>query len=965
MISKYFNNLNAYNLFMNKNSKNFLNILSVNIRSVSSINKLNKFKYELSQLVKLPDIITIQETWFNEKCKNLYAIPGYESVHCCRKDGYGGNSIFVKSQFNYKILKNISKDYMDIVSIELIDVKLMNKPLIVTSVYRSQKCGMQKFLKETENLLFSCTHAPCIFLGDLNVDMLSSSMYQNSLLDLFSEFNMRSCHNFVTRPQSNTSIDCVFTNISYEVFVHSIENKLSDHNIISCGFEMEVNSQDIVIEKYYKINYEQLGRYIDNNLSTRGLNNSSDLCDNLINTFSTAASLCTKVTTKRVNIRDRITPWITNNLLSLIAYKKSLLKARRKNRTSATISNQLKRISKVIKLCNNNLMNEYYMKNLNLCSGDPKKTWKFLNKELGRNKHDVRTIIKENGDILTDNENKAAAFNDYFFEVIGNMHTQISANDDDDINFFRTLTPLRSNFVLQKVNQAEIQYVLDNLKNNKSPGYDGITPQMLLTRKELVIEILANIFNRLIDEGSFPNTLKIHKIIPIPKVIGSNKIEHYRPISVLNTVDKIFERLIFDQFTSYLERNEILFERQFGFKKGTGTEEAVVNVVEYICGELDAGFSGVAGVFFDYSKAFDLVNHNILLKKLEVIGVANKTLDIFQHYLANRAQFVQVGECSSARLPVNCGVPQGSVLGPLLFKIYVNDVKNIDFNGKLFMYADDICLFYRYKHATVLQTQIEYDSAILLEFSRLNKLVLNSDKTKFVRFKPYRARNEEKMVVHINGNPIAESDMVKYLGINLNHNLLWDTHINLLKSKISSAIGVLYKFKNKLSCNVKMLIYNSLIHSHLTYLPIIYGCKENTSLKSLQSAQNKALKLVFNLPIRYSTMDLFQIHAKNVLPVRGLYKHKLLMYIFKTIRENVHHPIQFTQNVVRTQRNTRQALNLSSVRCRLDLTKQRIAFAGPLEYNQLPVNLRNIQVLSTFKEQVKQHLLQNIETLLM
>lgn len=963
MNSKYFKNLNSYNYLFNKYDKNFLNILSVNIRSVSSIGKFNKFKYELSKFTMLPDVIAVQETWFSKQCINLYSIPGYEVVHCCRKDGYGGTSVFVKSNLNFKVQTNCSKDYMDVVSVELPDVKIMNKPIVVTSVYRSQKCILQKFFTRIENLLASNNGAPCFFVGDINIDMLSYNQDQIILKNIFSEFDMLSCHNLVTRPQSSTSIDCVFTNISHPVFIHSIENSLSDHNMISCCLELEFTTQDARLEKKCKIDYEKFENYLDNNFNERFTGDSSDLCQNFIHTFSAAAINSTTITTNRSNVRLKLTPWVSENLLSLISYKKTLLKARRKKRNDRALSERLKRISKVIKICNNKLMNEYYMNNLKSFNGDPKKTWQFLNKELGRSCNGIKTIVKEDGCILNADEDKAVAFNNFFIDIIGNMPTTLNPNDD--INIFGTLIPERTVFALEKVDKIKVEYILNTLENNKSPGYDSITPKMLLVKKNLVVDILTDIFNKMIDEGSYPNVLKIHKVVPIPKVTGSNNIVNFRPVSILSIVDKIFEKIIHEQFSNYLDDNNILFERQFGFKKGVGTEEAVINVIEYICGELDAGFSGVAGVFFDYSKAFDLVNHDILIKKLQVIGVVNETLDIFRQYLANRIQFVQIGEAKSSMMPVNCGVPQGSVLGPLLFKIFINDIKNINFDGKLFMYADDICLFYRYKYTKVLQTQIEHDATILTEFSRCNKLVINPAKTKFVRFQPYRSRNYENMVVHIDGNAITESEMVNYLGIRLSHNLLWNEHITSLKSKISSGIGILYKFKNKLNSDAKMLIYKSLIHSHLTYLPIIYGCKDNSSLKSLQSAQNKALKLVFNLPLRFSTLDLFNNYAKNVLPIKGLYKQKVIMYVFKAIRENAHGPIQFTQNVLHTRRNTRQALNLSSVRCRLDSTKQRIAYAGPFEYNQLPINIRDIQILSTFKKTVKDFLLENIETLLM
>lgn len=185
------------------------------------------------------------------------------------------------------------------------------------------------------------------------------------------------------------------------------------------------------------------------------------------------------------------------------------------------------------------------------------------------------------------------------------------------------------------------------------------------------------------------------------------------------------------------------------------------------------------------------------------------------------------------------------------------------------------------------------------------------------------------MIVHINGTSVAESESVKYLGITFNRNLLWDTHIDKVRAKVSSATGILYKFRNKFNTETKELIYQSLVHSHLTYLPIIYGWKSNNSLKSLQSAQNKALKVVYNLPLRYPTLDLFKYKATNVMPVRGLYKQQILLYMFKKQMGIGARTMEFSHNRMRTGRNTRQADNLVVSRCRLDLTKQRMGFAGP------------------------------------
>lgn len=963
MNNKYFMNLNSFNTNRNESNSNDFNILSVNVRSISSIDKFNRFKSELCLLSVMPDIIAVQETWYDKNYINLYSIEGFTAVHCCRSDSYGGTSIYINQSLEFRVIVNRSNGFLELISILLPDVKVNNVPLIVTSLYRSQKCLLQSFLNQIENFLLDVRNSPCIFVGDLNIDLRRKNNISQSLLNMFAEFNYMSCHDLITRPKSQTCIDGVFSNIMRHFGIYSIEHKLSDHNIIFGQFKINCRYREIFSEKCNRIDYRKFGSYLDDSLFVANLENSSDLCNNLINTLSTAAIQSTTSNTKKADIRQKISPWLSRELIALIEYKNKLLRARRKNKHDQTLAERLKRISKVIKISNKNLMNNYYMDNIRRCNGDSRKTWEFLNIQLGKKVKPAKDLVVNNTIITLDKE-KSTAFNNYFHDSVRIIKESIPEEPNDDINMFHTLIPSIGIFNFEIIQNMKVNLILDNLDLRKSPGFDNIAVKMLLVRKNVITDIITKIFNSMIQEAEYPDILKLHKIIPIPKSIVTNKVENYRPISILPTVDKILEKIIFEQLSNYLEVNNILFDRQYGFKKGSGTGEAVINVVEHVCNGLDTGSKGVGGVFFDLSKAFDLVDHDILVKKLNFIGCSREATSLIKDYLTNRRQLVQVGEFRSGEMDVLCGVPQGSVLGPLLFKIYINDLKNIHFYGKLFLYADDVCLLYNYRHKRVLQTEIEYDAAILSEFLRLNKLILNPKKTKFIRFKPYILSNDELMSIHIDGNVINEVESVKYLGINLNHNLIWENHINYVKSKVSSGVGILYKFKQKFNIETKMLLYQSLVHSYLTYLPIIYAGKTTSSLKSLQSAQNKALKIVFNLPLRHSTVDLFKTYATNILPVRGLYKQQLLLHVFKSINGIGSHTTQFHQNISHTGRSTRQAQNLRVVRCRLELTKQRISFAGPNNYNQLPDSLKNINVLSNFKTHLKQYLLQNVEILL-
>lgn len=959
--NQYFLNYKSFENYIRGIKKLSFSIIAINIRSISSIEKFNKFKTLISKLPWLPSIISVQETWFNKDLVQLYNIAGYNSIHCCRHDGYGGTSIWIRENLQYKVDVCESKDFFDSIVLTLNNSKLNGKSIKFISFYRSQKCVTENFLEYLESLLCSYGREPCIFAGDSNIDCLDRQS-SAELLNLLANFNFMNCHTMITRPQSGTSIDHVYSNVQNSLFIESVECGLSDHNMISCRIEiqtpLQISNEDIRLI----CDYDRVRETITNNLPRLCQTGDPSIdTKDLISFVNDAVKDCTFEKRQTRIIANEITPWININLQKLIVYKQHLLRKRRKNRGNQEIEERLKRISNVIKKANKTSMNNFYKDKLYEVQNDPKKCWVFLNETLGRKHSKTINLINDSGEIVENDLQKAEIFNRYFLQSIKDLRLQIEQYPIDSCNSLRTLIQTLDRFNFSFTTYDEIHTIISNLTPSKSGGHDNILPKILLNNKNDLTPYLVNIFNNMIRRSIYPDILKIHKIVPIPKGKNACTTEMFRPIAVLSIIDNVFERILHNQISNYMKSNNLLNDFQFGFRKGCGTEEAVVNVVNFICKGLDEGNCGVAALFFDLTKAFDLVDHEILAQKLRYYGICGRELSLLKCYLTKRKQFVQINTQKSALGAVEYGVPQGSVLGPLLFSIYMNDLKNLEISGKLFIYADDICLLYPYKYEAVAKAYVERDAALISEFLRLNKLLLNANKTRLVRFKPYNNRNNN-FSVFVDGKEILEENSINYLGLQLQSNLSWNQHIQCIKTKTAQAVGVLYKFKNKFDQHTKFLIYNALIQSHFNYLAILYGHKNSSELKSLQRMQNKALKVVSGVAITYPTASIYKDLFKTVLPIYGIYKMQLLVYVFKCLHNIGHHTIRFSQN--QHSFNTRNRRNLTVARCRLETTKQRIEYMGSHEYNNLPQFLKNLSGISIFKSNLKKYLLQQIEELL-
>ena len=289
--------------------------------------------------------------------------------------------------------------------------------------------------------------------------------------------------------------------------------------------------------------------------------------------------------------------------------------------------------------------------------------------------------------------------------------------------------------------------------------------------------------------------MKIAKITPLFKSGDTVKLSHYRPISVLPVFSKLLERIMYNRVYSHLINHQLLYERQFGFQKNCSAEYAILQLTKEIYESFDEN-KFTLGVFIDLSKAFDTVNHKILLKKLTYFGIKGVYLDWFKSYLRNRKQFISYNDKSSSILDITCGVPQGSILGPLLFLLYVNDLQKASNIVKPIMFADDTNILFSDKHITSLFSTMNNELKNIQSWFNSNKLSLNASKTKYIFFHSQAHSDNIPLKLpklEINTTTIVRESVIKFLGVLLDENLSWKTHINTIENKISKNLGILYK----------------------------------------------------------------------------------------------------------------------------------------------------------------------------
>ena len=401
---------------------------------------------------------------------------------------------------------------------------------------------------------------------------------------------------------------------------------------------------------------------------------------------------------------------------------------------------------------------------------------------------------------------------------------------------------INDSFIITSTNKEEIYEIISSLNSNKSCKPNSIPTKVLHLFQDQITNHLATICNLSFSTGIFSAILKTAKVIPIHKKNSKLEVSNYRPISLLSNIDKIFEKLMHSRLIEFLEEKQILYYRQFGFRKDFSTNHAILTLLESIQKALDDG-QFACGIFIDLEKAFDTVSHDILLEKLNHYGIRGIANDWFRSYLSDRTQFISINGFNSDYKTVKYGVPQGSVLGPLLFLIFINDLNIAIKNSETFHFADDTCLLNIKDSIKKINKVVNKDLKFLIQWLHANKISLNVAKTEVIIFRRKKKQLDFDLNLKICGKKLQASSYVKYLGIYLDQYLDWSPHVNHLSHKLVKANAMLCKLRHYVNEATIKSIYYAIFHSHLSYVCTAWGQNLNPKHR-INLLQKKAMQTI-------------------------------------------------------------------------------------------------------------------------
>jgi exonuclease III len=929
--------------------KNGLNFLYINTQSFR--NKLTCLEKFLAGLKIIVHIIVLVEINLKTSEMKFYNLNNYFCYHSCREGKtYGGVAIYAHKSVDSQQVSSKQMCYANFLVVELIHLKCK-----IIGIYNPPDTNKTEFIDYLDGFLNEKQHS--YIFGDFNINLLDtdsvtvsdfcSSINSNG----FTFLNKISPEMYTRRSNTiNTLIDHVITDkLLHSYILHTGDIYFSDHRFLLLNCNQ--NIPKTINKKIEKINYSAL----KSKISSINLENID--FETYHNTICETIKTCTetKIITEKFGSYNQ--PWFKNELKPYMKLRDEYYKLKKK----FPLNDHFKLKFKYYKnFCADHVERDKIIFNSNKIQSNinqPRKLWPEISRIIYNKTKTFDNpvkLIKDNDQLISNPKLIANTMNNFFVEIPKQLD-QALPNLVATSNILQNAEPSDCLTDFLRVSKAEIIEVIKTLKPDAAAGYDKLSTNFLRQADDKVLEFLVKSVNTMFDTNKFPNTLKIAKIIPIFKDGDKREANNYRPIAVLPILSKIFETIINNRIIEYLTKSNIIHKNQFGFRKGSSTAAATINLIIDIVNGLE-NKKKTAGLFIDLKKAFDCVNHEILLKHLWKIGFRGKAHKLLENYLTGRRQFVKIGETEGETIQNNCGVPQGSILGPTLFLIYINEIFNLQLIGKPQLYADDAVLIYTENSLDDLYVAMSTDLRILNSWFTENRLTINSKKTQYMIFKTKNFSNANFFnYITFNNEQIHITENYKYLGLWLDSNLNFNFHISQIKKRVAPIAGVLKKIRKHLTPNILDTIYFAYVHSHITYLISLWGMAGATKIHLLEVIQNKALKNLRGLPRLFPTK---QLYNERILPLVCLQDYEMLLIAYKITKNNFKFgPLTYRSDI--HSYNTRNAQNIHLPQFRLSIGRKSFSYDAFKKFNDLPNEIKQTESYSKFKNYIKNYLYEN------
>ena len=765
-------------------------------------------------------------------------------------------------------------------------------------------------------------------------------------------------------------IDVVFTNF-YSDFTSCqvLDERIGDHQAIKCSVDFAVKKapkyEKIVIRNHCKANISAFKQYLNSDCS--GIKEILSMTD-----VEEAANSLNEALNKNY---DHFFPLKTISVHEKFIHKpsKDLLNAIRiKNKLFDKFKKCLKKVDKQKKPCNRcntcskcvecneawetfkvqrnlvtklkkfdrrqNVINDLKVKS---SCNDLKGIWKTI--KLASNMAPSGNPQANSDPSKLDAKN----LNEHFINVGYRLQSTIKVHDNIGFADFLPPAPEAAEFSeFIPVSHLEVENYIRSLASNKAV-YDQVPLKIFKVISSSLIKPLTHVINLSLSTGEVPSCCKVARVTPIFKSGDKDDPSNYRPISILPIISKCLEYFVSIQLKDYIESNDILCSQQYGFRENHSTTYLMLDIIDEIYNSKSNG-QIPAIIFLDIKKAFDTVNHDILIEKLNHYGISGTVILWFINYLSGRYQCTKMGNTVSSLLLILCGVPQGSLLGPILFTIYINDLQNACKLSLPFLFADDGALLFKdISRKSYMNMQIEL--LIINKWLDANKLALNVEKTEYMVFDQHP---ETEFILVNEDILIYECKVTKYLGLMIDHKLSFGDHIDYVKNKVSKRINAMYKSKGILPLKYRKMFANALILPVFDYLDIIYCRANKGKLSDLDILYKKVAKIALDVPTQESSISVYKDMAW--LPLHLRRQLHLSNYMFRIIKGNC--PANLEDKFKYVSGGSRNASN-----CNLYIPKSKghkeFSYLGAMCWNTLPHELRDIDDIKNFSNSLKAQLL--------